>query len=61
MNKKKYQELLEDWFAYTFLEAVETLPKVLNNPQEAQREMNRLKRHCEFNLGEAVELLEVEA
>lgn len=60
MNREKHLDLLQDWFAYTFIEAVKTLPKVLNDPKQATREMNRLKRHSDYQLQETFKIAEEE-
>jgi len=40
------------------VEAVETLTKVFHDPQEASRNMNRLKRHADVQLQETFRIAE---
>jgi hypothetical protein len=58
VNTEDYYVALKDYWAYTLLEAVETLTKVFSDPQEASRNMNRLKRHADFQLQETFRLAE---
>jgi len=58
MNTEEYYIALQDWWAYTLLEAVETLTKVFQDPQEASRNMNRLKRHADYQLQETFRIAE---
>jgi len=58
VNKRQYESILKDCFAFTLVEAFEVLPKVVYNPRKASREMNRLKRHSEYNLSETIQIAE---
>lgn len=52
MDEETYMKALHDWFAWTMLEAFETLPKVLSDPEEARKEMQRLKYQSDAQLQE---------
>ena len=58
MDTEEYYIALKDWWAFTLVEAVETLTKVFQDPQEASRNMNRLKRHADFQLQETFRIAE---
>ena len=58
MHQESYYYALKDYWAYTLLEAVETLTKVFSDPQEASRNMSRLKRHADFQLQETFRIAE---
>ncbi|MBY6287045.1 hypothetical protein GLT90_00350 [Nanohaloarchaea archaeon H12] len=58
MDQESYYYALKDYWAYTLLEAVETLTKVFSDPQEASRNMSRLKRHADFQLQETFRIAE---
>jgi hypothetical protein len=60
VNNQKYQLILKDWFAFTLLEAIEVLPKVVTDPRNAARDMNRLKRNCDYQLQETIQIAEEE-
>jgi glycogen debranching enzyme len=58
MDTEDYYLALKDYWAYTLLEAVETLTKVFHNPEEASKNMSRLKRHADFQLQETFRIAE---
>jgi len=58
VKSEDYYIALKDYWAFTRLEACETLTKVFSDPQEASRNMNRLKRHADFQLQETFRLAE---
>jgi len=58
MKDEKELLYIQDWFAYTLLEALETLSTVFKNPIKAERRMNRLKRHSEAQLCRTLDIAE---
>lgn len=58
MKRSEYIDSMKDWFAWTMLEAFETVPKALTNPRQAKREMKRLKYQSDAQLQEAFRLAE---
>lgn len=58
VNSEEYYLAMKDYWAFTLVEAVETLTKVFHDPEEASRNMNRLKRHADFQLQQTFKLAE---
>lgn len=56
MKSEDYYLAMKDYWAYTLLEACETLTKVFYNPHKASRNMSRLKRHADFQLAQTMNL-----
>ena len=60
VKAEKYTQELRKWFTFTAFGAMLTITKVFKELHQARRDMDRLRRHVEYNLGEVVSLLEDE-